>query len=209
MVGTFVRLKLRLLRNGLTIGQGAVLFAIGAFGAGAVGLTGFAVLAGARGDNTAPDLAIVVFGIATLGWAVLPILGFGNDETLDPQRLATLPLTRRQLVTGVLAASLLGVAPIATLIALSGALFGLAHDVTSGVLITIAIGLTLLLCVVASRTMVALLVPMLRSRRGRDFTILAVTLLGLTPPLLEMFAARGTRGHDFHQAFLDLSLIHI
>jgi len=136
---------------------------------------------------------------------VLPILGFGNDETLDPQRLATLPLTRRQLVTGVLAASLLGVAPLATLIALSGALFGLAYDVTSSVLITIAVAMTLLLCVVASRTMVALLVPMLRSRRGRDFTILAITLLGLTPPLLEMFAARGPRGHDFHQAFLQIA----
>jgi ABC-2 type transport system permease protein len=136
---------------------------------------------------------------------VLPILGFGNDETLDPQRLATLPLTRRQLVTGVLAASLLGVAPLATLIALSGALFGLARDAPSALLITIAIPMTLLLCVVASRTMVALLVPMLRSRRGRDFTILAVTLLGLTPPLLEMFAARGTHGHDFHQAFLEIA----
>ena len=106
VVGTFVRLKLRLLRNGLHIGQGAVLFAIGAIGAGVLGLSGFAALAAARGDTIAPDLAIVVFGIATLGWTVLPILGFGNDETLDPQRLATLPLSRRQLVTGVLAASL-------------------------------------------------------------------------------------------------------
>ena len=38
MVGTFVRLKLRLLRNGLSIGQGAVLFGIGAFGAGVFGV---------------------------------------------------------------------------------------------------------------------------------------------------------------------------
>ena len=107
MVGTFVRLKLRLLRNGLGIGQGAVLFGIGAFGAGVLGLTGFAALAAARGDASGPDLAIVVFGLATLGWTIFPVLGFGNDETLDPQRLATLPLTRLQLVTGVLTASLL------------------------------------------------------------------------------------------------------
>jgi len=205
VVATFVRLKLRLLRNGLRIGQGAVLFGIGAFGAGAVGLIAFTVLAGARGDSTAPDLAIVVFAIATLGWTVLPILGFGNDETLDPQRLATLPLTRRQLVTGVLAASLIGVAPVATLVALSGALIGLAHDAPSAALIVLAVLMTLLLCVVASRTMVSLLVPMLRSRRGRDFTILAVTLLGLTPPLLEMFAARGSHGHDFHQVFVQIA----
>ena len=120
MVGTFVRLKLRLLRNGFSIGQGAVLFGIGAFGAGVFALGGFSSLALARRDANAPDLAIVVFGLATLGWTILPILGFGNDETLDPQRLATLPLSRRQLVSGVLAASLVGVAPLATLIALSG-----------------------------------------------------------------------------------------
>ena len=47
MVGTFVRLKLRLLRNGLSIGQGAVLFGIGAFGAGVLALIGFGTLAAA------------------------------------------------------------------------------------------------------------------------------------------------------------------
>jgi ABC-2 type transport system permease protein len=200
VVGTFVRLKLRLLRNGLHIGQGAVLFAIGAVGAAVLGLSGFITLSAARGDAAAPDFTIVVFAVAVLGWTVLPILGFGNDETLDPQRLATLPLSRRQLVTGVLAASLLGVAPLATLIALSGAFIGLVHNVRAAALIAVAVVETLLLCVVASRTLVSLLVPILRSRRGRDFTILAVTLLGLTPPLLEVFAARG--GHDLHQVFI-------
>jgi ABC-2 type transport system permease protein len=205
VVATFVRLKLRLLRNGLHIGQGAVLFAIGATGAAVLGLSGFVALAAARGDPVAPDLAIVVFAFATLGWTVLPILGFGNDETLDPQRLATLPLSRRQLVTGVLAASLLGVAPLATLVALSGAFVGLVHNAASAVLVAVAVAATLLLCVVASRTLVALLVPVLRSRRGRDFTILAVTLLGLTPPLLEMFAASGAHGHDFQQTVLGIA----
>ena len=190
MARTFVRLKLRLLRNGLQIGQAGVPFALGAIGAATLALVGFTALAGARGRATAPDTAVVVFGLATLGWTVLPILGFGNDETLDPQRLATLPLTRRQLVTGVLAASLVGVAPLATLIAFCGAFIGLTHDLASALLIAVAIPVSLLLCVVASRTLVAVLVPVLRSRRGRDFTILAVTLLGLLPPLLELCAAR-------------------
>ena len=90
MVGTFVRLKLRLLRNGLGIGQGAVLFCVGAFGAGLLGFIGFLSLAVARADPTGPDLAVVVFGVATLGWTIFPILGYGNDETLDPQRRRTL-----------------------------------------------------------------------------------------------------------------------
>jgi ABC-2 type transport system permease protein len=197
VVGTFVRLKLRLLRNGLTLRQGATLFFLGVIGAGFLATAGFALLAGARTTAYAEDVAIVVFGLATLGWTIFPVLGFGTDETLDPQRLATLPLTRRQLVTGVFAASLVGVAPLATLVALSGALVGLTHSVASFVLITLAVVLSLLLCVAASRTIVAVMVPILRSRRGRDFTILAMTLLALTPPLLELFATRHSDRNDF------------
>jgi ABC-2 type transport system permease protein len=204
VVGTFVRLKLRLLKNGFGIGQGAVLFVFGAIGASVLALLGFSTLWAARADATGPDVAVVVFGLATLGWTVFPILGFGNDETLDPQRLATLPLDRRQLVAGVLAASLVGTAPLATLIAFSGALLGFTHNIASGLLIALAVVESLLLCVVASRTLVSLLVPILRSRRGRDFTFLALTLIGLMPPLLEMFAARGG-SHDFHQEFVSAS----
>jgi ABC-2 type transport system permease protein len=205
VVGTFVRLKLRLLRNGLTLRQGATLFALGLIGAGVLATSGFAILAGSRTSVDAPDIAIVVFGLATLGWAIFPVLGFGTDETLDPQRLATLPLTRRQLVTGVFAASLVGVAPLATLVALSGALVGLTHSVASFVLIAAAVVLSLLLCVVASRTIVAVMVPILRSRRGRDFTILAMTLLALTPPLFELFATRHTDGSDFHETVVEVA----
>jgi len=194
---TFVRLKLRLLRNGLRLGQAGLLFVIGAVGAAIISLGTFAVLASARGDSSGRSVAVVVFGLATVGWTFFPILGFGNDETLDPQRLATIPLTRRQLVTGVLAASLVGVAPLATLIAFSGALAGYAHDLTSTLLILAAIAVNLLLCVVASRTLVAVLVPILRSRRGRDFTILAVTIIALMPPVLELFAAGRGEAHDW------------
>jgi len=194
---TFVRLKLRLLRNGLRIGPAAVLFVVSAIGAAAIALFSFSALAAARGARSGPNIAVIVFGLATVGWTFFPILGFGNDETLDPQRLATIPLTRRQLVTGVLAASLVGVAPLATLIAFAGALVGFAHNLTSTVLIIVAIVVSLLLCVVASRTLVAVMVPILRSRRGRDFTILAVTLLGLVPPALEIFAAGGGNGRNW------------
>ena len=59
MARTFVRLKLRLLRNGLHIGQAGVLFAIGATAAAVIALVGFSILAAARGDASAPNVAVV------------------------------------------------------------------------------------------------------------------------------------------------------
>ena len=147
----------------------------------------------ARGDASRPNLAVVVFGLATLGWTFFPILGFGNDETLDPQRLATIPLTpapardrgarrvtrRRRTArhTDRVQRRARRASPTTS---------------TSTLLIVAAIVVNLLLCVVASRTLVAVLVPILRSRRGRDFTILAVTILGLLPPVLRAVRDRQT-----------------
>ena len=191
MARTFVRLKLRLLRNGLRIGQAGVLFVIGAIGAG-VHRTRPASRCwrSARGD--APD-RMSRSSCSGSRRSVGRSSRFSGSATTRPStRNASprFPLTRRQLVTGVLAASLVGVAPLATLFAFTGRSPAYAHDLASTLLIAHRHrGLILLLCVVASRTLVAVLVPILRSRRGRDFTILAVTLLALMPPVLELFAA--------------------
>jgi ABC-2 type transport system permease protein len=164
------------------------LFTLGAVGAGILAFFGFVSLAALRNDRSANDAVIVAFAAVTVGWTVFPLLGFGTDETLDPQRLALLPLRRSELLRGLLAASLVGVAPIATAIGLSGAIIGLAHDLTAVVLITLAVAGTLLLCVVASRTLISLLAPLLRSRRGRDLLVMIVTLVAFVPATLRLFA---------------------
>jgi ABC-2 type transport system permease protein len=187
----FARLKLRLLRNGLRAPQYAVLFAIGAVGAGFMALFGFFFLAALRTDAIAADATIVTFAAVTVGWTVVPMLGFGTDETLDPQRLALLPLRQSQMLRGLLVAALLGVAPAATAIGLSGAIVGLSHTVTAAVLVTLSVAATLVLCVVASRTMIALLAPLLRSRRGRDLLVMTIALVAFVPQALRLFAVGG------------------
>lgn len=190
MARQFVRLKLRLIRNGLRSPQYAVLFTLGAATAGLLAFVGFIALASVRNDPSSSDATVVTFGAVTMLWVVVPLLGFGTDETLDPQRLALLPLRRGQLLRGLLAASLVGVAPIATTIGLSGAVLGQAHDVFGAVLIAVAIAATLLLCVTASRALIALLAPLLRSRKGRDLMIMAVTLAALVPQAFQVFSSR-------------------
>jgi ABC-2 type transport system permease protein len=186
----FARLKLRLVRNGLRAPQYAVLFSLGATGAGLLALAGFSTLALLRHDAHAADTTIVIFAAVTLVWTVVPLLGFGTDETLDPQRLALLPLTPAQLLRGLLVAALVGVAPIATLFALSGAIVGMASGVLSALLIAVAVVATLLLCVVASRTLIAVLAPLLRSRRGRDLLVMTITLGVFVPQSFRLLSAR-------------------
>ncbi len=204
MARQFARLKLRLIRNGLRSGQYATLFLIGAAGAGVLAFLGFVSLAALRTDRAGPDATLVAFAGVTAAWAIVPLMGFGTDETLDPQRLALLPLRRSQLLGGLLVAALVGVAPVATAAGLSGALIGLAHDPVQAVLVLAAIAATLLLCVVSSRVLIALLAPLLRSRRGRDFMIMTFTLAIFAPQALRLFAAHG-HSHDVRHVFAQIA----
>ncbi len=110
MARLFAALKLRLLRNGVRRAPGRILALVLALVLGAlVGGGGLVALASLRGQgHQATSVGIVVFTMLALGWTVMPPLLFGADETLDPARLALLPLTRRQLMTGLLAASAVG-----------------------------------------------------------------------------------------------------
>lgn len=191
MAGRFARLKLRLIRNGLRSAQYRILFGLGATGAAMLAFFGFVALASMRGDPSAADVTIVVFAGLTMLWTIVPLLGFGTDETLDPQRLALLPLGTGEMLRGLLAAALVGVAPIATVIALTGAVVGLAHDLIGAILVFAAVVANLVLCVTASRTLIAVLAPLLRSRRGRDVTIMTIALVTLVPQALRLFALRG------------------
>jgi ABC-2 type transport system permease protein len=189
----FARLKLRLLANGLRSAQRLFMFLLAAAGAAWIALIGYAALVSLRGDtNQAADLTVVMFAAITLGWTVLPLLGYGSDETLDPQRLALLPLTRLQMLGGLFVASTIGIAPAATLVVLSGALVALPHDVLQTILVGLGAAGTFVLCIVASRTLVTALIPLLRSRRGRDVVVVAITLLAIAPQALRFVQLRSS-----------------
>jgi ABC-2 type transport system permease protein len=186
----FARLKIRLIRNGLRSPQYAVMFILGATAAGALALLGFSALAGMRNQKIGPDATLAIFAAVTVMWIVVPLIGFGTDETLDPQRLALLPLRRGQLLRGMLAAALVGVAPIATAFALLGAIVGQGDGFVSMFLIAMAVGFTLIFCVVGSRALIAILTPLLRSRRGRDMLIMSLTLAAFVPQAFRLFGGK-------------------
>ena len=179
MVGVFVRLKLTLLRNSLRRNSHQV---VGLVAALAVSLPLVAVAFGtlaALGGLPARrlDVAIILFSALPAGWTAASVLFFGVDETLDPSLLLPLPLSRGELMRGVLVASMTGIAPLAVFIALSGAIVGFSNSVAAVPFVVAAVVCVFLLGLVGARLATTLLSAVLRSRRGRDVSALLFALL--------------------------------
>ncbi|MDQ3305557.1 MAG: hypothetical protein M3535_06170 [Actinomycetota bacterium] len=194
MVRTFARLKLRLLRNSFRLGwQQKIGLVLGIIYAVPLALGGFVALASLRAE---PDLArsviVVAFVALFAGWLVGPLLGFGSDETLDPARVALLPLPRRRLAAGLLAASSVGIGGAGTAVVLAGAVVGLAPAGPGGVLVVAAAAVQFVLCIVGARTLTTALSGVLRSRRGRDVLVLVAVVLAVgLPQIFNLLTRRG------------------
>ena len=155
MVAHIVRLKLQLLRNSLRRSTpqliGLILGGLYGLGVLAMALVGLVGLRFGMPSEVARN-AITIGGSAlTLGWAVVPVIAFGVDQTLDPARFATFAVPGRKLVLGLLLSSLVGVPAAIT------AILGLATVITwsrSGLAVLVApfaAAVAVLTCVALSR----------------------------------------------------------
>ncbi|NED93746.1 hypothetical protein G1H11_00265 [Phytoactinopolyspora alkaliphila] len=182
-VALFVRLKLRLVGNGL-MGSNRRLIAslIGTAAGIGMAVAGSYFAALLRHADSADAYVVLVYAGSAIvaGWMLLPIFVFGIDESLDPRRFVLLPLDRRALLVGLLAAGFVGVPSMTTLVvALSTTVtwsYGIVpvvYAVVGGVLVTV-------FCVIASRTVTTALSEIVRSRRIRDlWSVLGMLLVGL------------------------------
>ncbi|HEU5002383.1 MAG TPA: hypothetical protein VFW71_06350 [Actinomycetota bacterium] len=188
MARYFVRLKVALTANNLRSGwRRRVGLILGLFVCFWVVIGGFATLANPQHQQTAVPAIFDAFFVA---WLCLPLLGLGSDETLDPSKLALLPLTRRQLMTGLLCASLVGLAPVATLLTLTGTFAGSPGRAPALALTALAIAIELVLCVVGSRALTTALSSILRSRRGKDLLGFAFAIVAVMPFLASQVLSR-------------------
>lgn len=186
MARHFLRLKLALLGSGFRRNWqqalGLIVGVVVALPLGAAVGVGVAVL-GRRGDLGLGALGIGLTALVA-GWALIPLIAFGIDETLDPARLRLLPLTRRQLFVGLSVTSVVGVAPLATALALAGVVAGLAPAGPGALVVLLAVIGHFALCVLASRALTTALASRLRSRRARDAATFLFALLGASVGLL-------------------------
>jgi ABC-2 type transport system permease protein len=196
----FVRLKLRLLRNGLR-GQAwrIVATVVGfLFGLWMALLAAFGLAAsGAAPAEVGFVVAAFAGAAVTLGWTLIPLLFFGIDETLDPARFALLPVPKRVLTRGMLAAAFVGVPALVTLIGTAGLAvaawirFGPVESAVA--LVGVVLGLTL--GVVASRALTSAFAALLRSRRVRDLAAVIIALLASSVgPLQWVIMSAADRG---------------
>src|ERR1019366_4338220 len=140
---------------------------------------GFSARAAQHGKPLAVDIGVVLFTVAFAGWLLLPMLMFGTDETLDPARLALLPLRPGAMTRGLLAAALTGIGPVVTFGALLGVVAAAATGPGSAAVGVAAVAGELGLCVTGSRALATGFFSLLRSRRGRGLGVLAGALLSL------------------------------
>ncbi|WP_433372237.1 ABC transporter permease [Actinoplanes sp. CA-142083] len=202
-ISAFVRLKLRLIANGLRGRPARVaMFVVGVLFSGFFAITGYAIFAipGVADDAHAAGILLPLGGAAiVLGWLFLPLVFFGVDESLDPARFALLPLRRRTLIKGLFAAALTGLPAVATLVATAGMVQTAARlggpFAALGQLAGIVCGL--LLCVAVSRSVTSAFATALRSRRSRDLAAIALALLAAAIGPLQLVVLAGAQRADW------------
>ncbi|MFF4118504.1 transporter [Streptomyces sp. NPDC001714] len=189
VTATVVRLKLSLLRNGLRQSGGRraafVASAVVALLFAALQLLGLVLL---RGHAHADAVAVLGAAVLALGWAFMPLFFPGGDETLDPTRLVMLPLRPRPLVRALLAASLVGIGPLFSLLLLVGCAVSVAHGAAGYGVAVVGVALALLVCVALARTVATANVRLLSSRKGRDLAVLSGLVIAVGVQLVNFGA---------------------
>ncbi|MGW2568582.1 transporter [Streptomyces sp. NPDC001537] len=189
LTAVFVRLKLSLLRNGLRQSGGRraayVVSAVVVVLFGALQLLGLIAL---HGNTHALSVVALLVAVLALGWAVMPLFFPSGDETLDPTRLVMLPLRPRPLVRALLAASLVGIGPLFTLLLLAGSVIAVAHGGAAYAVGVLAVALGLLVCVALARAVAAANIRLLTSRKGRDLAVLSGLVIAIGAQLVNFGA---------------------
>ncbi|WP_295126738.1 transporter [uncultured Leifsonia sp.] len=183
MVATLVRLRLLVLRNSFRRSTSQLVAVIigGVYALIAlVVVLGGLVLLGFAPVEVARTVVVIGGSAAVLGWAVLPLLLSGIEQTLDPARLAVYPIPLRPLMLGMLLSAVVGVAGAATTLAsLATSLTWLRlPGVALVALVSGALGAAT--CIVVSRAVTSVSSGLSGGRRFRE----ASGLLVLIPLIL-------------------------
>ncbi len=188
MVAHIVRLKLTLLRNGLRRSAwqvvGLVVSALYAAGLTALALIGMAALS-TQDTDFARTVLVLAGTVLVLGWWLVPLVAFGVDATLDPERFRTFAVPRRQLLTGLALAGVVGVPGLTTVLVTLGSALAWWRYPAAALAALVGAVLGVAVCVVGSRAVTTLLAPLVNGRRYREVAaVVLIVPLFLLGPLI-------------------------
>jgi len=171
VVAHLVRLKLTLLRNGLrrSVWQviGLVVAALYGLGVLAAAVAG-AVALGFADDQLRADVLVLVGSLVVLGWWVVPLVAFGVDSTLDPQRFVTYGVTRRDLLVGLTIAGLIGIPGVVTTLGALATPLAWWRTPLAAVAALVGAVLAVLTCTIGARATTTAMAPIIGRRRVRE-----------------------------------------
>ncbi|NGO70082.1 hypothetical protein [Streptomyces boncukensis] len=180
MAGVLIRMKLRIIRNSMTGGKAAWMVIGGVFGIVFAAAT--IALAFARLDTPGltADLLATTYLLWMLGWMVGPL--WGGSPVLRVDQFALLPLERRRLALGLLAAAFVGITTVVTALAfLSLVVHGIRTGAAPALVSVPAAAAQLVFVVLLSRVTHALFGAVAGSRFGAAITgVLFAGMLVLT-----------------------------
>lgn len=185
MVAQFLRLKLRLLANGLrrspwqVVGILLALF----YGLGAMMLAVSALVALRFADADVAGAIVTILGsVLVLGYLVLP-LAFGIDDTLDPRRFALFGIPSAKLANGLALSALISVPSLVIIVIAIAQTTTWSRGVLPELLALLSAVVIVVTCVLGARVMTSIAAFLLSSRRARETTgfVTIVVLVSLSP----------------------------
>ncbi|WP_371163751.1 hypothetical protein ABYF32_05435 [Buchananella felis] len=198
MVATLVKLRFRLLANALSQSTARLILAIlgglyGLFLLAAMFLAAF--FAGDESVSVAHTALTLVGGAIVLGWATIPLLASGIDNTLDPRNFAPFTSASPRLALGLLLAGGMGIPGLITalILALPILTWARAAQPAAIALAVVMWPLVTLSSWLLARVGTTFFAGAGRSRKGRDrntmvLMVLLVPLMGIgfvLPGLME------------------------
>jgi ABC-2 type transport system permease protein len=171
MVATLLRLRFRVLGNQLARSPwqlvgfifGAI-YGLGLLAAIAVGL----VLLGFGDLRLASSVIVGVGSVVTLGWALVPLVAFGVDTTLDPTRLVVFPMSLPRMMVALTLAGVCGIPGIITSAAAIATIATWAHWPAAIAAWAVSTPVAVLTAVVASRAVASVASGLGSGRRFRE-----------------------------------------
>lgn len=198
MVAHLLALKWRLLLNGFKRSPwqlvGVIFGGLYALGVVMLLVAGLFML-GFEDPSFTSMLLNLAVSVIVLGWALIPVLAFGVDSTLDPARFVTFTLDRRQLTIGLLLGGFIGIPGLLTLVLLAAQALAWRSSLPAAIAGLICGVLTAVLCLAAARLSTTAATALTSNRRFRDIAgILLIIPLFLLGPILSGL------GRGFEQA---------